>query len=74
MYWRLHKTMTVKEIVNLLPKGYPVSLEIDNITYKDDCAEYNRVLQEYGDYIVTGIDASFGVCDDVLWLKVERKE
>lgn len=69
--------MTVNEIVNLLPKGHPVRLEIDNLwtglTYKDDCAEYTRVMQEYGDYNVIGIETSFGVGEyAVLWLKAER--
>ena len=71
--------MTVKEIVNLLPLGHPVRLDIDyrwtGLIYKNDCAEYNRVMQEYGNYEVTVIEASSGVYEDaIIWLKVERKE
>lgn len=71
--------MTVKEIVALLPKDHPFRLEVANLwtalTYKGDC-EYNRVMQEYGDYTVIGIEAcDSGIYDNaVLWLKVERKE
>lgn len=71
--------MTVSEVVNLLPKDHPFRLEIDSLwgelVFKDDCA-YNRVLEEYGDYNVIGIEA----CDDgiydysTLWLKVEKPE
>ena len=69
--------MTVKDIVDLLPKGHPFRLEVANLwtalIYKDDCAEYNRVMQEYGDYNVIVIEASFGVGEyAVLWLKVEK--
>ena len=69
--------MTVKEIVNLLPKEHPFRLEIGNLwrelIYKDDCS-YNRILQECGDYNVIEI-ASYnnGVYDyATLWLKVEK--
>lgn len=70
--------MTVKEIVNLLPKGHPFRLDVDNVwtmlttnDYYD--ADYNNIMQEYGDYNVIGLEASFGVYDyATLWLKVER--
>ena len=69
--------MTVKDIINLLPKEHPLRLEINNmweeLVLKDDCA-YNRVIQEYGDYIVIGIEAwDNGIYDyATLWLKVEE--
>lgn len=71
--------MTVKEIVELLPNKHPFRLEVDNlwtgILYKNDCFEYTDIMQEYGNYNVVVIEASSGVCDDVIiWLKVERKE
>ena len=69
--------MTVNEVVNLLPKDHPFRLEINNmwkeLFFKDDCT-YNRVIEEYGDYNVIGIEA----CDNdiydnaTLWLKVEK--
>lgn len=70
--------MTVKEIVNLLPKGHPVRFEIGDLwaglIYKGDSAEYNRTMQEYCDYNVIRIEAwDNGVYDySVLWLKVEK--
>ena len=69
--------MTVKDIINLLPKEHPLRLEINNmweeLVLKDDYA-YNRVIQEYGDYIVIGIEAwDNGIYDyATLWLKVEE--
>ncbi len=69
--------MKVKEILNLLPSGHPFRIEIYNqwseLVFKDDCA-YNRVLQEYGDYNVIGIEAwDSGIYDyATLWLKVEK--
>lgn len=72
--------MTVKEIVELLPKGHPFRLEVDNVwtilTTKDDYdADYSNIMKEYSDYNVIGLEASFGVYDyATLWLKAERKE
>lgn len=69
--------MTVKDIINLLPKEHPLRLEINNmweeLVLKDDY-RYNRVIQEYGDYIVIGIEAwDNGIYDyATLWLKVEE--
>ena len=71
------QNMTVKDIINLLPKERPRRLKINNmweeLLLKDDCA-YNRVIQEYGDYIVIGIEAwNKGIYDyATLWLKVEE--
>jgi hypothetical protein len=70
--------MTVKDIVNLLPKGHPVRIDIDykwaGLIYSDYCPEYNCVMQEYGDYSVIGIAAlDNGVYDySTLWLKAEK--
>lgn len=69
--------MTVKEIVDLLPKGHPFRLDVDNLwtglLYKNDCFEYTNIMQEYGDYNVIVIEASSGVYEDaIIWLKVER--
>lgn len=69
--------MTVKEIINLLPKGHPVRLSIDykwtGLIYSDDCSEYNCVMQEYGDYNVIGIESWSGFYEhSTLWLKEER--
>lgn len=69
--------MTIKEIVNLLPKGHPFRLEVANLwtalICKDDCAEYNSVMQEYGDYNVIVIYALDGFDEyDVIWLKVKK--
>lgn len=70
--------MTVKEIVNLLPKRHPVRIDTEyqwaEFICSDDCSEYNYVMQEYGDYNVIGI-ASWdnGIYDySTLWLKAEK--
>lgn len=70
--------MTVKEIVNLLPKGHPFRLVVEDLwvglIYKDDCFEYANIMQEYGDYVVTVIETcDSGIYDyAVLWLTIEK--
>ena len=71
--------MKVKDIVELLPKEHPFIFEIygfwGGLVFKDDCA-YNRILQEYGDYNVIGIEASdSGIYDyAIIWLKIEKQK
>lgn len=79
--------MTVKEIVDTLPNGHPFRLETDVYKYystwrillikgeRDE--EYDKLLQEYGDCLVTKIEAlDNGNLYDyaTLWLTIKSED
>ena len=71
--------MTVKELIELLPNGHPVRLDVEyqwaEFIRKEDCLEYKDAMQKYGDCNVIGVAAWDGGAYSyaTIWIKAEKQ-